>query len=158
MRPWRKRLREPAPASELAPLDVDVAHTAYGALVAIAGSAYALIHDLGRPERFYNMLRIARLTSPMSMGTWILSVYGPFAGAAAATELVPFLPGLPKWVHTIAPAAGRASHSAYFDDNRDASSRSRVASDVEPACCRATPRMKCASPSPGSRRTASRSQ
>ena len=37
MRPWRKRLREPAPASELAPLDVDVAHTAYGALVAIAG-------------------------------------------------------------------------------------------------------------------------
>src|SRR5436309_6329001 len=24
------------------------------ALLAIAGSAYALIHDLGRPERFYN--------------------------------------------------------------------------------------------------------
>ena len=37
MRPWRKRLREPAPPSELPPLDVDVAHTAYGALVAIAG-------------------------------------------------------------------------------------------------------------------------
>ena len=37
MRPWRKRLREPAPPSELPPLDVDVAHTGYGALVTIAG-------------------------------------------------------------------------------------------------------------------------
>jgi anti-anti-sigma factor len=37
MRPWKKRLREPAPASDLPPLDVTVAHTAYGALVAIAG-------------------------------------------------------------------------------------------------------------------------
>ena len=37
MRPWKKRLREPAPASVLPPLDVTVAHTPYGALVAIAG-------------------------------------------------------------------------------------------------------------------------
>jgi len=37
VRPGKKRLREPAPASELPPLDVTVAHTAYGALVAIAG-------------------------------------------------------------------------------------------------------------------------
>jgi hypothetical protein len=55
------------------------------------------------------MLRIARLTSPMSVGTWILSAYGPFAGAAAATELVPYVPGLPSWVRTIAPPAGRAT-------------------------------------------------
>ncbi len=79
------------------------------ALVALLGSTYALIHDLGRPERFYNMLRIARPTSPMSMGTWILSAYGPFAGLAAAAELVPFVPGLPRWVRTVAPSAGRAS-------------------------------------------------
>ena len=32
MRPWRKRLREPAPPSELPPLDVTVEHTSYGAL------------------------------------------------------------------------------------------------------------------------------
>ena len=38
MRPWKKRLREPAPASELPPLDVTVAHTPYGALVVIAGA------------------------------------------------------------------------------------------------------------------------
>jgi len=37
MRRWRRRQREPAAVSELPPLDVDVAHTAYGALVAIAG-------------------------------------------------------------------------------------------------------------------------
>ena len=37
MRRWRRRQREPAAVSELPPLDVDVAHTAYGALVSIAG-------------------------------------------------------------------------------------------------------------------------
>jgi formate-dependent nitrite reductase membrane component NrfD len=52
----------------------------------------ALVHDLGRPSRFVNMLRVAKLTSPMSVGTWILSLYGPFAGAAAATEVVGMLP------------------------------------------------------------------
>jgi formate-dependent nitrite reductase membrane component NrfD len=52
----------------------------------------ALVHDLGRPERFLNMLRVVKLTSPMSVGTWILSVYGPFAATAAATEVVGMLP------------------------------------------------------------------
>jgi anti-sigma B factor antagonist len=37
MRPWRKRQREPAPANELPPLEVDVARRPYGALVVIAG-------------------------------------------------------------------------------------------------------------------------
>jgi formate-dependent nitrite reductase membrane component NrfD len=31
-----------------------------------------LISDLGRPERFLNMLRVFKLQSPMSMGSWIL--------------------------------------------------------------------------------------
>jgi formate-dependent nitrite reductase membrane component NrfD len=44
----------------------------------------ALIADLGRPERFANMLRVFRPTSPMSLGSWLLAVYGPAAGAAAA--------------------------------------------------------------------------
>jgi hypothetical protein len=35
-----------------------------------------LIIDLGRPERFLNMLRMFKVTSPMSMGSWILSVSG----------------------------------------------------------------------------------
>ncbi|HSP39068.1 MAG TPA: NrfD/PsrC family molybdoenzyme membrane anchor subunit [Frankiaceae bacterium] len=79
----------------------------YTALAALLGSSYALIHDLGRPERFYNMLRVARLTSPMSMGTWILSAYAPAAGAAAVAELAPHVPGLPVWVRSVTPVAGR---------------------------------------------------
>jgi hypothetical protein len=63
-----------------------------GALGALGVSMAALVHDLGKPSRFLNMLRTAKLTSPMSVGTWILSLYGPFAGAAAAAEVVDLLP------------------------------------------------------------------
>jgi formate-dependent nitrite reductase membrane component NrfD len=74
-----------------------------GALVALAVSMFALVHDLGRPMRFVNMLRTVKLTSPMSVGTWILSTYGPFAGLAAAAELAGLLPqgatqGRLRWV------------------------------------------------------------
>lgn len=47
----------------------------------------ALIHDLGRPERFLYMLRTFKITSPMSVGTWILSAFGAGAGVTAAMEL-----------------------------------------------------------------------
>ncbi|MDP9396880.1 MAG: polysulfide reductase NrfD, partial [Actinomycetota bacterium] len=63
-----------------------------GSLGALLASTYFLINDLGRPERFYMMLRVAKPTSPMSMGTWILAVYGPAAGVAAAAEAAPWLP------------------------------------------------------------------
>jgi formate-dependent nitrite reductase membrane component NrfD len=62
------------------------------AIVALTISMVALVHDLGRPERFLNMLRTVKLTSPMSVGTWILSTYGPFAAVAAAAEFVGLLP------------------------------------------------------------------
>ncbi|WP_425560267.1 NrfD/PsrC family molybdoenzyme membrane anchor subunit, partial [Kineococcus glutinatus] len=61
-------------------------------LGALGASAYFLIADLGRPERFYNMLRVAKPTSPMSVGTWILTAFGPLAGSAAAAEAAPLLP------------------------------------------------------------------
>jgi hypothetical protein len=60
-----------------------------GALAAITGSMYALVHDLGKPSRFHHMLRVAKPTSPMSVGTWILTVYGPMAGIAGTAELLP---------------------------------------------------------------------
>ena len=63
-----------------------------GALVALTLSMAALVHDLGRPERFLTMLRVVKVTSPMSVGTWMLTVYGPFAGLAAGAELRGFLP------------------------------------------------------------------
>lgn len=60
-----------------------------GSLVSVLGSLYFLIADLGRPERFHHMMRVAKPSSPMSMGTWILSAYGPGAGVAAVAELMP---------------------------------------------------------------------
>jgi formate-dependent nitrite reductase membrane component NrfD len=64
----------------------------FGAFGAIGVSMYLLVHDLGRPSRFYNMLRVAKPTSPMSVGTWILTAFGPAAGVAATAELRHFLP------------------------------------------------------------------
>ena len=77
-----------------------------GALVAITGSFAALVHDLGRPERFVNMLRVAKPTSPMSMGTWFLTAYGPAAGLAGAGELSGLAPA--RWRDTPAVRSLRA--------------------------------------------------
>ncbi len=60
-----------------------------GALAALTAGTYYLVRDLGRPERFHHMLRVAKPTSPMSMGTWILAGYGLPMGIAAAAELLP---------------------------------------------------------------------
>jgi formate-dependent nitrite reductase membrane component NrfD len=54
---------------------------------AISLSMVALVHDLGRPIRFVNMLRVFKVTSPMSVGTWILSGYTPLALTAAGCYL-----------------------------------------------------------------------
>ena len=62
------------------------------ALGGISISTVFLIHDLGRPARFHHMLRVFKLSSPMSVGSWILSAYGPMAGAAAVTNLAGLLP------------------------------------------------------------------
>ncbi|WP_063836959.1 NrfD/PsrC family molybdoenzyme membrane anchor subunit [Phaeacidiphilus oryzae] len=61
-------------------------------LLAISGSTAALIHDLGRPRRFLNMLRVAKPTSPMSMGSWLLTGYGTVAGIGAGLDVVGRLP------------------------------------------------------------------
>ena len=62
------------------------------AAAGITASLLALVHDLGRPERFYNMLRVFKPTSPMSVGTWILSGYGPLAIVAGGAEVLRLLP------------------------------------------------------------------
>ena len=59
------------------------------ALANILVSMYFLIADLGRPERFHHMLRVVKPTSPMSIGTWILTGYGPGAGLSGVAELMP---------------------------------------------------------------------
>jgi formate-dependent nitrite reductase membrane component NrfD len=63
-----------------------------GAAAAIGLSVAALVADLGRPARFLNMLRVIKVTSPMSVGSWLLTGYAPAAGAAAAAALTGRLP------------------------------------------------------------------
>jgi len=58
----------------------------FAAFAAAAASGVTLVMDLGRPERALNMLRVAKLTSPMSVGSWILAGFSGFAGLAAAAE------------------------------------------------------------------------
>lgn len=62
------------------------------ATAAISVSLAALIHDLGRPERFLNMLRVFKPTSPMSVGVWILVAYVPLTAASAASDVAGVAP------------------------------------------------------------------
>jgi Polysulphide reductase, NrfD len=47
-----------------------------------------LIADLGRPLRFYNMLRVIKPRSPMSMGAWALTAFGGTAAGAVGADLL----------------------------------------------------------------------
>jgi hypothetical protein len=49
-------------------------------------SPLLLVSDLGRPERFLNMFRVFKVTSPMSVGSWILGVSGGASMTAAVLE------------------------------------------------------------------------
>ena len=56
-------------------------------LAAAVPSALLLVKDLGRPERFLNMLRIFKPRSPMSMGAWCLSAFTSAAAGSVAADL-----------------------------------------------------------------------
>ncbi len=58
------------------------------ALGALMPSPPLLIMDLGRPERFYNMLRIFKPRSPMSLGAWSLSAFGGLIASAVGADLL----------------------------------------------------------------------
>jgi formate-dependent nitrite reductase membrane component NrfD len=66
---------------------------------AYGGGAF-LTAELGRPERFLNMLRVAKPTSPMSMGSWILAAHSGLVSAAAASEVT----GQLGWLGSLAGA------------------------------------------------------
>jgi uncharacterized metal-binding protein len=58
----------------------------------IAVSGPLLVADLGRPARFMGMLRVAKPTSPMSVGSWLLALFGPASTLAAATDVTGRMP------------------------------------------------------------------
>lgn len=77
-------------------------------LAGIAASGPLLVADLGRPGRFANMLRVAKPTSPMSVGSWILTAFAPAAGAAAVSEVTGLLPAVGAAAGTVAGILGPA--------------------------------------------------
>jgi hypothetical protein len=64
------------------------------AMGGIAVSPALLISDLGVPSRFLNMLRMFKVTSPMSVGSWILSGSGATTTLASANALTGLFPVL----------------------------------------------------------------
>jgi formate-dependent nitrite reductase membrane component NrfD len=84
------------------------------ALAAMGASTGFLIEDLGRPERFANMLRVAKPTSPMSVGTWLLAGFGPAVGVAAVNDVVGVLPRTGAAARAVAAllAPGVATYTA----------------------------------------------
>jgi hypothetical protein len=58
-----------------------------GAAAGSAVSAFCLIADLKKPERFMKMLRVVKPTSPMSVGVYIFSAFSGSVFIAAASEL-----------------------------------------------------------------------
>ena len=77
-----------------------------GAAVGTGVSAYCLIADLKRPERFLNMLRVFKPTSPMSVGVYIFSAFGGSVTLALASELKGILRPLGRVFEGIAALLG----------------------------------------------------
>ncbi len=61
-------------------------------MAALSAAPPLLISDLGKPSRFLNMLRMFKVTSPMSVGSWVLSGSGTFTALAALNAWTGRLP------------------------------------------------------------------
>lgn len=72
----------------------------YLSLVCIILSPILLIKDLGRPMRFHHMLRVLKLRSAMSLGTWGLSTFGMLCGFTAGHQMAQ--DGLLTWFPPLA--------------------------------------------------------
>ncbi|GAA2154513.1 polysulfide reductase NrfD [Nocardioides koreensis] len=80
---------------------------ARGAAAAGAGiGTVFLVHDLGRPERFLNMLRVFKPTSPLSVGSFILAPFSAFATAAFGSQVTGWFPRLGRLAGVGAAAFG----------------------------------------------------
>jgi formate-dependent nitrite reductase membrane component NrfD len=81
-------------AAKIAGRDEQARRLLYAGFVAEALSPALLTADLGRPERFLNMLRLFKPTSPMSVGSWVLVAANMTAGLGATLELLDRAPRL----------------------------------------------------------------
>jgi hypothetical protein len=76
------------------------------ALVLLLADLGLLVLDLGDKLRFHHMLRVFKPSSPMSLGTWCLTLFSFFLTAILAIEV--FLPAneVAWWLHRIAVIGG----------------------------------------------------
>jgi hypothetical protein len=81
-------------------------HARHWALAGLGPSPALLIEDLGRPERFANMLRVLKPTSPMSVGSWLLTLYAPVATVSTLLADVDRAPHLGAALDVLAGALG----------------------------------------------------
>jgi len=92
-----------------------VAKAAYPlALALLLADLVCLVLDLGDPLRFHHMLRVFKPSSPMSLGTWCLTIYSLPLTVAAALSLWPVDGPALEWVRKavvilgLLPALGSA--------------------------------------------------
>jgi len=92
----------------------------YVGLVLAGVSGVLLIADLGRPDRFYTMLRIFKLKSPMSVGVYSLTLFSGAIGLAVLDQLhrdrvLPVNLGgfVPKLVRNLLVALGAGLTASY---------------------------------------------
>ena len=90
-----------------------VATWAYPVALALLLADFAcLVLDLGDSLRFHHMLRVFKPSSPMSLGTWSLTVYSLLLTAIVAVEFVAaagWVPGNSAavwWIRTLAVVVG----------------------------------------------------
>jgi Ni/Fe-hydrogenase subunit HybB-like protein len=82
------------------------------ALALLLADLACLVLDLGDPLRFHHMLRVCKPSSPMSLGTWCLTIYALFLSAIVAIEVVVaagWVPGdsaAASWIRTLAVVLG----------------------------------------------------
>ena len=98
-----------AAVSELAAPAVfrPVAKVAYPvALVLLLIDLVLLVIDLGDPLRFHHMLRVFKPGSPMSVGTWCLTIFSLPLTAAAGLSVLAILGWDFEWARILAVIAG----------------------------------------------------
>jgi hypothetical protein len=98
-----------AAVSELAAPAVftPVAKVAYPvALVLLLVDLALLVSDLGDPLRFHHMLRVFKPHSPMSVGTWCLTIFSLPLTAAAALSLLAEMGMDFEWARILAVVVG----------------------------------------------------
>jgi hypothetical protein len=78
-------------------------------LIEVGTTNKILVSDLHTPQRWYNMLRIFRRTSPMSIGSYVLTAFGAFS----ALSLFPKIGRLAQVPAALA-GAGMASYTPAF--------------------------------------------